>query len=102
MTTLSTTRLPFFGPDPAQPAIERFAHSAIEKMVDNELRHATPRSAEYRQGMLDLLSRNLNDEPMARRYQPGSAQFDAYCAGVDRGWVMYRAMSKGAAKKKAQ
>lgn len=65
--------------------------AAIAAMADRELSHGSLRSAEYRQGMIDLLQRRFNGEPFPNRYRTGTAQFDAHQAGVDRGWLIYHA-----------
>jgi hypothetical protein len=99
--TFSTAKRPFFGAN-TPASTETVSHDAIAAMVDGELRHGSPRSSEYREGMIDLLCRKLNAEPMPRRYRPGTVQFDAHCSGVDRGWILYREQSKGSARKKAR
>jgi len=62
-----------------------------ETIAAAALRHGTPRSAEYRAGLLDVLMFKMRGERIQCPYRPGSAQFDAYFAGNDRGFAVYRA-----------
>lgn len=50
----------------------------------------TPRSAAYRAGVLQLLKLKLHKVPMACLYAPGTAEFDAFHAGVDEGHALVR------------
>ena len=62
----------------------------LEELVDHELSQSTPRSAEYRLGMLDALRFRLNGFRTTDRYEAGTAHFDAYFAGQERGFSLWR------------
>jgi len=59
--------------------------------VDRELSIGDPRSPEYRQGMLNILAfrEQLAAFP-SHPYPLGTAQSDAYSAGVERGHALFR------------
>ena len=63
-----------------------------EQIVDKALSVGDRRSAEYRRGMLDVLRYRLEGAPILCPFSEGSAQFDAYFAGNDRGHCVWRAM----------
>lgn len=65
-----------------------------EKLVDDELSTGDPRSMEYRQGVLDAIRFRLGGIPIPRRYQVGTAQADAYFAGIERGHALWRMRQK--------
>lgn len=51
----------------------------------------TARSNEYKAGMYDLLCYQLGTAHVCHNpYQPGTAAFDAFWAGVDEGWQILR------------
>ena len=64
--------------------------TTIAQLIDSTLRHGTPRSAEYRRGIEDVLRLKFGGQPIRCPFQPGTAQFDAYFAGNDRGHAIYR------------
>jgi hypothetical protein len=64
--------------------------SQIQALVDGELRHGDKRSAVYRAAMLDILDFKMNGTPLPQPYRLGSTEFDAYCAGNERGHALYR------------
>lgn len=66
----------------------------IVALVEREMRHGDPRSHEYRLGVVDLICRRVLDTPLPPRYQMGSVQADAYYAGVDRGWSIWRKLGE--------
>lgn len=61
-----------------------------EQIVAQALSAGGQRSAEYRQGMLDVLCFLLQGRPIGCPYAEGSAQFDAYFAGNAHGHVLAR------------
>lgn len=65
--------------------------TTIAQLVDTSLKHSTPRSPEYRRGIEDVLRLKFGGQPIQCPFQPGTAQFDAYFAGNDRGHAIYRA-----------
>jgi hypothetical protein len=59
--------------------------------VDKELSMGDPRSLEYRHGMIDILMFREHLAPFpSHPYQLGTAQSDAYSAGVERGHALWR------------
>mgnify|MGYP006929048060 CR=1 FL=1 len=70
--------------------LECFRAQVIEP-VDKELAIGTPRSPEYRNGMLDAVAwRALRVAiPQPLRYKVGTAQADAYFAGIERGHCLW-------------
>lgn len=61
----------------------------------------TPRSPEYKDGVLGLLRYQLRETAGCRNpYKPGTAEADAFWAGVDEGWQILR--NHGAATRSAQ
>lgn len=51
----------------------------------------TPRSAAYKQGALDALMFSAGDIPAVKcPHAPGSAEYDAYFAGVGEGHARWR------------
>jgi hypothetical protein len=64
--------------------------TTIAQMIDNAMKHGTPRSKEYRRGIEDVLKLKLGGQPIRCPFAPGTAQFDAYFAGNDRGHAIYR------------
>lgn len=65
--------------------------TTIAQLIDVALKHDTPRSAEYRRGIEAVLRLKFGGQPIRCSFQPGTAQFDAYFAGNDRGHAIYRA-----------
>lgn len=51
----------------------------------------TPRSPEYRRGIEDVLRFKIEGKRIVCPFREGTAQFDAYFSGNDRGWALYRA-----------
>lgn len=64
--------------------------STPERIVDTELSFGNRRSAEYRRGMLDVLRYHLEGARIECPYREGSAPFDAYFAGNERGHILWR------------
>lgn len=64
--------------------------TTIAELTDTALKHGTPRSPEYRRGIEDVLRLKFGGHPIRCPFQPGTAQFDAYFAGNDRGHAIYR------------
>ncbi len=62
-----------------------------ESITAAALAMGTPRSAEYRAGLLDVLKFKLRGERIRCPYREGTASFDAYFAGNARGFDVYRA-----------
>jgi hypothetical protein len=62
-----------------------------ESITAAALATGTPRSAEYRAGLLDVLKFKLQGEPIHCPHRAGSAQFDAYFAGNRHGFDVARA-----------
>jgi hypothetical protein len=54
------------------------------------LRHCDPRSAAYKAGMVELLRRRFGGSRGDCPYVAGSAEFDAYCSGIECGWGVWR------------
>lgn len=50
----------------------------------------TPRSVEYREGCRSLLSRRIHGTQLHCPYKPGTASYDAFWAGVEEGWSIWR------------
>ena len=50
----------------------------------------TPRSLEYRRGMIDVLKSLMCRTAHTIPYQSGTAAFDAYVAGNERGHALWR------------
>ncbi len=75
---------------PPFPANSTTSAGAIEAAVNAELRVGDRRSAVYRQAMIDVLQFRLNGVPMSAPYGPGTVEFDARMAGIDRGHLLYR------------
>lgn len=76
--------------------VEKSLRTHVIDPVDKELAIGTPRSQEYRQGMLDVLAlRELGTPlPQPARYQLGTAQADAYFAGCERGHALWRSTQR--------
>lgn len=64
----------------------------IEDLVDHEFQFGDPRSQEYREGAIDLICRREIGAELRKPYAMGTAQADAYWAGVDRGWAIWHKM----------
>jgi hypothetical protein len=67
-------------------------------LVDRELRHADPRSAPYKAGMVAGLRFKVDGVPPLRDFcfQPGTAEADAFCAGIDHGKALASQLTKSA------
>lgn len=61
-----------------------------EQIVDSILSLGSPRSAEYRRGMIDVLHYRLNGKRIECSYREGTPQCDAYFAGNCRGHEVWR------------
>jgi len=78
-------------PPPPPPAQSKSLREHVIDPVDKELSIGDPRSHEYRQGMLDVLAFREQVAPFpSHPYRLGTAQSDAYSAGVDRGHSLFR------------
>lgn len=73
------------------PGLVYLAAYTPETIAAAALAYGTPRSAEYRAGLLDVLKFKLRGEPIHCPHRAGTAQFDAYFAGNARGFDVYRA-----------
>jgi hypothetical protein len=68
-----------------------------ETLVNTELAKGTPRSPEYRAGMLDVLNSLMRGVSHTIPPHPvGTAAFDAYYAGNDRGHEVWCHLIEGA------
>lgn len=65
--------------------------TTITQMIDEDLKHCTPRSPEYRRGIEALLRFKFGGEPIKYPYPIGTPQADAFISGNDRGWMLYKA-----------
>lgn len=63
-----------------------------ETIVDAALAVGDKRSPEYRQGVLDVLKFRLEGQRIKCPYEAGTAQFDAYFAGNERGHNIARTL----------
>lgn len=71
--------------------------SQVIDPVDRELARGTPRSPEYRNGVLDAYAyRALGIAIPALRYQIGTAQADAYFSGREHGHALWRSQQQKA------
>ncbi len=61
------------------------SEQAAEIMIFSELNTCAPKSAEYRQGMLDAVIFRLSGFTRKTTFQIGTAQLDAYNAGAFHG-----------------
>lgn len=50
----------------------------------------TPRSEEYKSGVRMLLRRLIHSAEFRCPYPEGSVQMDAFFAGVEEGWIIWR------------
>ncbi len=62
-----------------------------ETITAAALASGTPRSAEYRAGLLAVLKFKMHGERIHCPYQAGTASFDAYFSGNRHGFDVYRA-----------
>lgn len=63
----------------------------VQDLMNKAFENArTPRSIEYREGCRALLNRRIHGDMMYCPYPAGSAQFDAWYAGVEEGWSLWR------------
>lgn len=69
-----------------------------EVIADKVLAVGDKRSAAYRRGLVDVLAFRLDGKRISVPYQSGTAEFDAYFAGNDRGHFQWRLMVDGAWK----
>lgn len=65
-----------------------------EYLTDHVLAHGDKRSREYRAGLLDVLKFKLQGARIECPYRAGTAQFDAYFAGNDRGFSVWRKLEQ--------
>jgi hypothetical protein len=66
----------------------------MERIADWALRIGDPRSQEYHLGIVDCLCRRTAGASISRRYQMATAQDDAYWAGCERGWEIWKKLEK--------
>ncbi|MDD3325655.1 MAG: helix-turn-helix transcriptional regulator [Zoogloea sp.] len=71
---------------------------SAEKIADAVLAVGDKRSAAYRRGLVDVLAFRLEGQRIHCPYQAGTAEFDAYFAGNERGHFQWRLMVDGAWK----
>lgn len=69
--------------------------STPEQIITAAKGHGTHRSAEYWRGALDVLRLRLEGASIACPFREGTAQFDAYFAGNDRGHALWRDLQAG-------
>jgi hypothetical protein len=63
----------------------------LEAFANEALAHGNPRSQPYRLGVLDALRFRVEGVRIPpHRYAPGTAESDAYHAGIDRGHSLWR------------
>jgi hypothetical protein len=67
-----------------------------EQIVDHAVSVGNRCSAEYRRGMLDVLRFRLEGVRIECPYHQGTAQFDAYFAGNNRGHGLWRDLKEEA------
>lgn len=69
-----------------------------EAIVDADLAHGMEaRSTEYRAGMIDVLMFRMRRVQIQCPHKPGTAAFDAYFAGNERGHRLWRTLQAKAA-----
>lgn len=73
------------------PGLRYRAAYTPESIAAAALATGTPRSAEYRAGLLDVLKFKLRGERIRCPYREGTASFDAYFAGNRHGFDVFRA-----------
>ncbi|MDP3816202.1 hypothetical protein [Pseudomonas sp.] len=61
-----------------------------QKLADKILEHGDRRSAAYREGMIAVIKRRIDDSPVQAPYAAGTVEFDAYFAGNERGHNEWR------------
>lgn len=61
-----------------------------EKLADKILEFGNRRSAVYREGMIAVIKRRIEDTPIQVPYAAGSIEFDAFFAGNERGHNEWR------------
>lgn len=61
-----------------------------EELANKILEFGDRRSSVYREGMIAVIKRRIEDVPVPVPYVPGSLEFDAYFAGKDRGHHEWR------------
>ena len=64
-------------------SVDRLYKSAFDTPRD-------PRSFEYKAGVRAALAYRIEGKRISRQYEPGTAQFDAYYAGIDEGHAIWR------------
>lgn len=82
---------------PVRVTVELTDREAWE-LVERELRHADPRSAPYKAGMVAGLRFKVEGVPPMRDFcfQAGTAEADAFCAGIDHGKALASQITKSA------
>ncbi len=73
------------------PGLRYRAAYTPETITAAALAIGTPRSAEYRAGLLDVLKFKMQGARIQCPHRAGTAQFDAYFAGNAHGFDVYRA-----------
>ncbi len=66
----------------------------MERIVDHEMQWGDPRSSVYRLGAIDCLCRRTTGVELPKRYKMGTVEADAYWAGFDRGWMIWRRLER--------
>jgi hypothetical protein len=74
-------------PTPAPGLVDHLFNAAFHAARD-------PRSLEYKTGAIALLDLRVHGNPILRPYVPGTAQADAFWAGVDEGRAIWRDYQK--------
>ena len=61
------------------------------QLFDSAFSHTrTKRSEEYKAGVLALLRRRIDGVPVQCPYSEGTASFDAFYAGIEEGWAIFK------------
>ena len=82
--------------DPQPEALQSLVGKpSPEKIADAVLAVGDKRSAAYRRGLVDVLAFRLEGLRIHCPYQAGTAEFDAYFAGNERGHFQWRLMVDG-------
>lgn len=78
-----------------QTASDPLAHQ-IERLLDEAFPPGRePYSPEYKQGVAAVLTRRINATAQTLRYEPGTAEADAFRAGEAEGKAIWRQLSDG-------
>lgn len=78
--------------DPKSKSCIEVFRARVTEPVDQDLAIGDPRSPEYRNGVLNAYAFREMRVPIPHppRYKVGTAQFDAYFSGIERGHALWR------------